>query len=702
MTTMLRNLFALALTSSPLAADAANAASPPPLLNYQGVLRDAADKPRSGSFDMVFRFFSAQAAGNEILVDSHLAANALAVTVGNGLFNAQLGGGIVTDGAGPGTYTSLADLFRDHSSVWLQVEVGPGGGPRETLNPRVQIVAAAYAMNASSAQIAQDAISLGGLPAASYLQTGSAPQSKLGPLGVDIRATANLYGLTATANSGQVAGSFYNNLSYVELAGNYGVYTYGQAAGGLFEANGTTSDAQLATGNWGIVAKGNWGGSETSGAGGSFGVEFPYTGTAEIAVGDAGMLAQGDFAGGIFRELDSGAQAYLGYNSTGVAGYANNPGENPGFFEDRSSGTFVSVGQNGFKVKGTGNVSFVQNHPYDPEAEIVYTAPEGDEAAVYTRGISRLVRGEVRVPLGETFRLVANPDIGLTAHLTARGAEPVPLSIVSLSTEELVVRGPAGSDAPFDYLVWGLRIGFEEWPVVRPKERNAPIPSRARDNALLDARPELRAMTPLARYAAMSEGVSSSRRPLDLTHSRSLAAAIDAASPAHFSSPGPQGGRVTVTEPATPSAAVAPVRAVAPSIATSPVDATTPFPAGALPAAVSERVEGGDVLAADPLRPGVLVRAFAAADPATAGIVAGECGVEWIGEAPLAFAGTIVVVKADASAASIAVGDLLVSSALPGHAMKAPESAAPGTIVAKALEPLAVGTGAIRVLVMAR
>jgi len=71
------------------------------------------------------------------------------------------------------------------------------------------------------------------------------------------------------------------------------------------------------------------------------------------------------------------------------------------------------------------------------------------------------------------------------------------------------------------------------------------------------------------------------------------------------------------------------------------------------------------VLAAEPARPGALARAFTAADAAVAGIVAGEPGAVFDGEAPLAFAGTIVRVKADATLAPIAVSDLLVSSSLP-------------------------------------
>jgi len=35
------------------------------------LLRNAQDQPQSGTFDITFRFFGAQNAGNEILVDAH-------------------------------------------------------------------------------------------------------------------------------------------------------------------------------------------------------------------------------------------------------------------------------------------------------------------------------------------------------------------------------------------------------------------------------------------------------------------------------------------------------------------------------------------------------------------------------------------------------------------------------------------------------
>jgi hypothetical protein len=57
--------------------------------------------------------------------------------------------------------------------------------------------------------------------------------------------------------------------------------------------------------------------------------------------------------------------------------------------------------------------------------------------------------------------------------------------------------------------------------------------------------------------------------------------------------------------------------------------------------------------------------------------------------------------RADAGEGAIAVGDLLTTSGNPGHAMRAGEYAQ-GAVLGKAVEPLAEGTGLIRVLVVLR
>ncbi len=119
-------------------------ATPPGLINYQGVLRDGTGAPQAGSFDMTFRFYNLVTAGTLLLTDTHnAAAPSGQVAVSNGLFTAQLGGGTITAGSEP----NLAEVFRDNAAVWLEIQVGA-----ETLTPRVRILASAYAQNAATLQ----------------------------------------------------------------------------------------------------------------------------------------------------------------------------------------------------------------------------------------------------------------------------------------------------------------------------------------------------------------------------------------------------------------------------------------------------------------------------------------------------------------------------------------------------------------------
>lgn len=147
-----------------LAANGAIAATPPGLIHYQGVLRDANDAPLSGSFDMVFRLYDAPAGGQEILVDSHTSGLGGQVVVSGGLFSAEIGGGDITDGAGPGTYLSLSDAFRDHAGAYLQVEVSG-----EILLPRTRVLSSAYALNADRL----DGVDAGDLAAAVHAHDGT-------------------------------------------------------------------------------------------------------------------------------------------------------------------------------------------------------------------------------------------------------------------------------------------------------------------------------------------------------------------------------------------------------------------------------------------------------------------------------------------------------------------------------------------------
>jgi hypothetical protein len=118
-------------------------------------------------------------------------------------------------------------------------------------------------------------------------------------------------------------------------------------------------------------------------------------------------------------------------------------------------------------------------------------------------------------------------------------------------------------------------------------------------------------------------------------------------------------------------------------------------------------VEPGTVMVIDD--EGALLTSAAAYDRRVAGIVSGAGTYKPAivldkqgrgeGRAPIALMGKVFC-KVDASYGAIGVGDLLTTSATPGHAMRAADPLrAFGAVIGKALRPLADGTGLIPVLV---
>lgn len=116
-----------------------------------------------------------------------------------------------------------------------------------------------------------------------------------------------------------------------------------------------------------------------------------------------------------------------------------------------------------------------------------------------------------------------------------------------------------------------------------------------------------------------------------------------------------------------------------------------------------EGPEPGDVLAIGP--DGELTRSTEAYQTSVAGVYSTDPG--FVGGQPmegqvkdgipLAVVG-IVPVKVTAENGPIAPGDLLVASSMPGHAMRAGADPPQGSVIGKALEGLAAGTGTIKML----
>jgi hypothetical protein len=125
---------------------------------------------------------------------------------------------------------------------------------------------------------------------------------------------------------------------------------------------------------------------------------------------------------------------------------------------------------------------------------------------------------------------------------------------------------------------------------------------------------------------------------------------------------------------------------------------------------VTDAVEPGDVVEIDPENPGKFRKAREALSTRVAGVISTAPGVVLGNKSAesndarpiLALAGRVPV-KVTAKYGAIAVGDLLVSSPIPGYAMKCPEkSQCIGAVIGKALEPFTEGVGMIEVQVMLR
>ncbi len=628
------------------------AATPPTRISYQGVLRNPAGTALAGSFDMTFRLWSASSGGDEIFLDRHLAAAGLAVPVTGGLFTVEIGAGSVHDGAGPGTFLTLGDVFRQVGDVWLEVQVGS-----EVLAPRTRLASAAYAMNATT---------LEGRSSTEFLDTTATAQVKTGRVTFNNSGNAD-FGVWGRGGLGGGVFEADDGSSAVVGKASYGIDARGTSRGGTFATLTGSGQVDLALPDVGIQAFGaQWAGVF---------LDTDSSGEAYLGIGDYGMQAFGSSAGAYIADLDHSGVSYVGYGDRGIWAKGNFAG---GTFSHPDNVTYwADVSTPTRKIVGTGTVSFVQNHPYEKDKVVVYAAPEGDEVAVYTRGTARLAGGVARVDLEPSFAWVANPDLGLTAHLTPRS--DASLYVESVSSRTLVVRARSGSDpdAAFDYLVYGLRLGFEDLPPVLPKEREAFLPPAGAVEGTHAGHPELRRFSAMERFKEMRAALGETA-PLDLSRSRELAAAVDADRPATVS-----------VAPARPPSDAPPPSVVRETVALGSLSRVS----------VAESVRLGDVLAIDPAQPGALRRSTTAPDPGVAGCVAEipEGTTLPPGEALLATSG-VVFCRVDASFGAIAPGDLLTTSPNPGHAARA-DDAAPGAVLGKAMEAWTSGTGLIRVLV---
>jgi hypothetical protein len=122
----------------------------------------------------------------------------------------------------------------------------------------------------------------------------------------------------------------------------------------------------------------------------------------------------------------------------------------------------------------------------------------------------------------------------------------------------------------------------------------------------------------------------------------------------------------------------------------------------------SQQVAPGTVVVLDPTKSNQVISSSEAYDTRVAGVVSEQPGLalgeSGAGKVLVATTGRVIV-KVDATRSQIHIGDLLVTSEVPGAAMKSETISVggvqihrPGTLIGKALEPLEKGSGKILVL----
>lgn len=294
--------------------------------------------------------------------------------------------------------------------------------------------------------------------------------------GTGVSATSSsgtaLVATTSTGLAGHFVGGNVNIDKNLTVTGALSTGTLSSGAGALtssvsgtpaVKATGTNgADGVDASSDSGIGVLGNSNNIGVEGDGDKFGV-LGNTTTGIGVYGFSGNIGVQGVSGngiGISGESD-------GSNGTGVYGSSSSGTGVHGLTQSGLAGLFDGNVQVNGNFSATGTKNFVQAHPTDPTREIVYVALEGGEAGTYVRGSGQLVHGKAVIALPEHFGLVTETS-GLTVQLTSRG-EWLQLYVVELDTTQLVVRETQGKSGAFDYLIHGVRSGYEQYEVIRSK-----------------------------------------------------------------------------------------------------------------------------------------------------------------------------------------------------------------------------------------
>jgi hypothetical protein len=275
------------------------------------------------------------------------------------------------------------------------------------------------------------------------------------------RSGSGTYGVYGHSNSdvgykyGYLGGEDYGVFGHDSDNGAYGYL--GGSSYGVFGRSSNYAVRGEATSSYGVYgsAVGNYG---------VYGSANDYSvfgrGSSTVAYGVYGTLSN--------ASATSTAAGIVGTDGPSASAYAGK------FYGNVSVNGNMSV---------TGTKPFVQVHPTDPSKEIVYIALEGGENGVFVRGSGQLENGWAEIELPEHFALVTVEE-GLTAQVTPKdGKAKSYLYVEEVMPDHIIVveAGNGSSNASFDYLVMGVRRGFEDHQVIRENKLNKPDPKMSQE-----------------------------------------------------------------------------------------------------------------------------------------------------------------------------------------------------------------------------
>lgn len=147
------------------------------------------------------------------------------------------------------------------------------------------------------------------------------------------------------------------------------------------------------------------------------------------------------------------------------------------------AGLFVNANGQGVTFADVKN--FKMDHPRDEDKSIWYASLEGPEAGAYERGVATLINGEVFVSYSDHFGMVINPET-VTITLTPHSYDTYGLAVIQKREDGFVVKEfkNGTGNFSFDWQVKGVRRGYEDYQVIRPK--SYPESAESRDNAKID------------------------------------------------------------------------------------------------------------------------------------------------------------------------------------------------------------------------